>query len=216
MIGGSRNIGCSRIGQASLEGGIMETQEYGGWEVIEPLGKGGQSEVFKVRTPQRADERRKCLDAIRPALDRDKSAELAIAIYSYARPERPSELGALKIFKIRDQGPDADQQALKRLMSEIAVLKQNRSGLLKLLDSNVAERWIVTEYYPEGSLERHPLRYKGQALVALKAFRSLVATVASLHNNNIVHRDIKPANVFIAVNEQPELVLGDFGIVYLP
>ena len=191
-------------------------QEYGGWEVIEPLGKGGQSEVFKVRTPKRAAERRNYLEEIRSALDRDKRAELAIAIYSYARPEVPSELGALKIFKIREQGPDAEQQSLKRLMSEITVLKENRPGLLKLLDSNEAERWIVTEYYPAGALEKHPSRYKGQALLALRAFRSLAATVASLHKDKVVHRDIKPANVFIGTNEQPELVLGDFGIVFLP
>jgi len=49
---------------------------------------------------------------------------------------------------------------------------------------------------------------------ALKAFRSVVATVALLHREKKVHRDIKPANVFIA--EDDRLVLGDLGIVYMP
>ena len=39
-------------------------------------------------------------------------------------------------------------------------------------------------------------------------------TVALLHDENVVHRDIKSANVF--VRQDDELVLGDFGIVYLP
>jgi serine/threonine protein kinase len=38
--------------------------------------------------------------------------------------------------------------------------------------------------------------------------------VADLHTEGIVHRDIKPANVFFG--SENSLVLGDFGIVYLP
>jgi serine/threonine protein kinase len=40
-----------------------------------------------------------------------------------------------------------------------------------------------------------------------------LSKVTSLHEKNYVHRDIKPANVFVRRNE---LVLGDFGIVYMP
>jgi len=83
-----------------------------------------------------------------------------------------------------------------------------------MLDSSIDERWIVTEYYPTGTLEAHPLRYRGNAHSALVAFRSLVSTVANLHKDGIVHRDIKPANVFIDSDDQ--LVLGDFGIVFTP
>jgi serine/threonine protein kinase len=38
--------------------------------------------------------------------------------------------------------------------------------------------------------------------------------VAALHKDDHVHRDIKPSNVFVRANG--ELVLGDFGIVYVP
>ncbi len=38
--------------------------------------------------------------------------------------------------------------------------------------------------------------------------------MAGLHKDKFVHRDIKPSNVFIAENGR--LILGDFGIVFLP
>ena len=193
------------------------------WEQIEPLGQGGQSEVFLVRRPERLRER---TDSIQQMLqsnpwapivnqdDKERPARLARAILKYARTEVPSELGAMKIFKLREAGVEAEQQPFERMRSEIKVLRQDRPGLPRLLDSNEAERWIVTEFIPGGTLESHAGRYKGQAVPALKAFRSLVETVASLHKGSIVHRDIKPANVF--VGQENQLILGDFGIVYLP
>ncbi|HVS89758.1 MAG TPA: protein kinase [Candidatus Acidoferrum sp.] len=187
------------------------------WEKICTLGTGGQSEVFLVRSPKRVAERATSLDKIQQhagGCGVDGAAELAEAAYSYARPDQPPELGALKVFKARAQGPDAKQQMVNRLKNEIAVLSQNRPGLIRMLDSNVEEQWIVTEYYPNGTLEKQPLRYRGKAHPALVAFRSLVATVAALHKDNIVHRDIKPANIFVGPDE--ELILGDFGIVFTP
>ena len=182
------------------------------WEQLRPLGGGGQSDVFLVRSPERVSERRTCLRVIRTALDQDKRAELADAIALYSRFDSLSELGAKKVFKIR---PDSDEQhALDRLRQEFEILKQNRPGLPKFLDSNESERWIVTEFFPKGTLEDNLHKYKGKPALALKAFLSLVNTVANLHDEGIVHRDIKPANVF--VKEDDELVLGDFGIVFLP
>lgn len=182
------------------------------WQTIKPLDKGGQSEVFLVRTAARATERARCLEEIRFALDADKWAELAEAIWSYARPDRPSELGALKVFRIPQCEPEC-AEALRRLHNEITVLRQNRPGLAKLLDCSEAEGWIVTEYYQQGTVEKHLARYRGNALSALIAFRSLVDTTASLHKDGIVHRDIKPNNVFVS---DDALILGDLGIVFLP
>jgi serine/threonine protein kinase len=191
--------------------------KYGGWEQIEPLGAGGQSEVFLVRNPTRVSERQKSLNELTTysrGLDNDAAARFADAAWKYSRTEPPSDLGALKIFKTRAAGPKAEQQAIERLKSEIRVLKGARPGLIKLLDSNEDERWIVTEYYRQGSLERNLLKFKGDPAAALKAFRSLVQAVAAIHQEGIVHRDIKPANVFLT--EEDQLVLGDFGIVFLP
>jgi serine/threonine protein kinase len=190
------------------------------WEEIERLGGGGQSNVFLERRPERSSKRRECLDVIRAAIDGDKRGELATAIWTYARPDSDSELGALKAFKISSSrgiapppGSEADE-AVRRLENEINSLAKGRLGLPKLLDSDLAARWLVTEFFAEGTIERAPEKYKGDAFRALKAFRSLVKTAASLHEERLVHRDIKPANVFIRRDD--DLVLGDFGIVFVP
>lgn len=192
------------------------------WETIKPLGGGGQSDVFLVRSSKRQSERANDLVKIRFAIDGDKRSDLADAIWSYVRPESPSELGALKQFRIAPETSEhftaqpgsMDHEAIERLKNETKALSEGRVGLPKILDSNVAERWIVTEYFSEGTLEEHLWRYRGKPVAALKAFRSLVETVAFLHKDGYVHRDIKPANVF--VRGDSELVLGDFGIAFVP
>jgi serine/threonine protein kinase len=73
---------------------------------------------------------------------------------------------------------------------------------------------MVTEYFSNGTLEDHLLEYKGNATLALEAFRSVMNIVAQLHKDGIVHRDIKPANIFIGKGHQ--LILGDLGLVFVP
>jgi len=210
-------------------------QTYGDWEVIKPLGEGGQSEVLLVRSPERKKERAKAIENIKLALGlprennylisklpaEEAARLLSEAIATHARPEFVAELGALKSFtKLRTPGPEGEKQTLERLRVEISIMQGNANpGLLKMLDSNINQRWVVTEYHPEGTLADHPLIYKGNAPRALKAFRSLVAIVAALHHpgsngTSVIHRDIKPANVFLGNDDR--FVLGDFGIVYLP
>lgn len=191
-------------------------QKYGDWELLEPpLGQGGQSVVYLARSPERVKQRKASasvlselsglsLNTMQPAVKFSK------AVLDLAREDLPSELGALKVFKIRQGGAPA-QERLKR---EIAVLREKRTNLPKLLDANEAEQWMVTEYFPHGTLAKSPLKYRGEPILALKAFRTLVETVAnSLHNYGDVHRDIKPANVFVGIDGT--LIPGDFGIVYL-
>jgi serine/threonine protein kinase len=195
------------------------------WQEIEPLGGGGQSDVLLVRTPTRIAGRQNSIDKLKKLsaqnLDNKTAIDFAEAAWNCARPELPSERGALKLFKIPAEGStlppppgSAQSESIQRLKNEIAALGLRLSGLPKLLDFNEGERWVVTEYFPERTLEHHPLRYKGRAALALRAFRSLVQTVASLHDKGYVHRDIKPANIF--VKNDDELVLSDFGIVYVP
>ncbi len=191
------------------------------WERVSEakLGGGGQSDVYLVRTPERTKKRIASLAAINRFTPvqmvtaeqiTKANIEYVEAIREYTRPDLPSELGAMKEFKLRDNAAQSQQ----RLEQEIEVLQQNRPGLPKLLGSNASERWMVTEYFPSGTLEDHILEYKGHPALALKAFQSVVSTVALLHKDGIVHRDIKPANIF--VRNDHELILGDFGLVFMP
>jgi serine/threonine protein kinase len=138
---------------------------------------------------------------------------MAPAMWKYARPETDDELGALKQFALPESGPGAEE-ALKRLRNEISILRQGRPGLVKLIDANESERWIVTEFMSGGTFFDNPTRYRGDAHRALRTFRSLVETVAGLHRDNLVHRDIKPANVFLSKDDR--LILGDFGLIFVP
>jgi serine/threonine protein kinase len=188
------------------------------WEEIKPLGEGGQSKVFLVRRPARRADRVRCLKKLMElsgqGFNETRARENALATFVFAREEEPSELAALKVFNPRAAGVEAEEQSLARLRSEIAVLSQKRPGLLRLLDSNESERWIVTEFCPGETLEKNISRFAGNPVLALTAFRTLAHAVAALHDESIVHRDIKPANVFIS--DDGGLILGDFGIVFLP
>jgi len=199
----------------------MAVQRWRGfreWEEIRPLGAGGQSKVFLVRNWERIEERQKHLKKLMElagqGFNEITAQEFTAAILGYGRDDYASELGALKIYNPRAAGPDAEEQALGRLRTEIAALSQNKRGLPKLLDSSESERWIVTEYFPQGTLENHLLSFRGNPILSLTVFRSLVETVAGLHKENIFHRDIKPANIF--VGNDGSLILGDFGIAFLP
>lgn len=205
----------------------MTTTKVRGWDTLEKLGEGGQSEVYKVRRPERVRQRYEVIKQFSGVL-REVAAkgivaesdtipgrfgELAELASEYARPDRASELGALKLFKMPIDEEEASE-ALGRLKNEIFVLQQGKQGLIRFIEGSERESFMITEFMPDGSLEKHLGRYKGNAHAALKAFRSLVETVASLHKDGTIHRDIKPANVFPA--EDGKLVLGDFGIVHLP
>jgi hypothetical protein len=120
----------------------------GDWEVIKPLGKGGQGKVSLVRSPGRVQERQ---EAVREILGSnpwemltqreriERVERLVPALWKYSRPDSDSELGALKQFFIPNVEPDAEE-ALARLRNEISVLRQQRPGLVKLLDANEKEK----------------------------------------------------------------------------
>jgi serine/threonine protein kinase len=192
------------------------------WEGIRPLKKGGQGEVFLVRTAEARKARTAALTAIQQAVSRVRgtidpnpaaTAEaLASALKTYNAEEPSSSFAAAKFFLLRDHSTMA--QITARFKLEVEALGRIRHpGILRLLDADAAQLWMVTEFHANGDLTGHRERFTGRAVESLRAIRPLVAAVAELHGAGYVHRDIKPANIFVAADDR--LVLGDFGIVFI-
>jgi hypothetical protein len=121
-------------------------------------------------------------------------------------PER-----ALKLFDFEKD--ERAQNARERFKREVEALRSlDAPGFLRLHDADEGEGWMVTTLYPS-TLTKQRDRFRGRALEALVALRPVVAALAGLHARGGVHRDVKPDNIF--VDERGELVLGDFGIVFL-
>jgi serine/threonine protein kinase len=194
---------------------------YDGWDLIgKPIGKGGQGTVYRARSPERVGELRQIKERIGELLrtndlkdDAGLQAEFAQRIVEAGTPDRFASLGALKQFAMPADDKEEEERAIGRLASEVRALeKVNHPAVLTLLHSNVGGRFIVTEYHQRGPLHRNLNLYRGNALAALEAFRSLVDGVHEIHKQGAIHRDIKPENIFVA--DSGDLVLGDFGIVF--
>lgn len=195
--------------------------KFDGWEPIgEPLGEGGQGKVFKARSPERVKELQATLSRMAYEFRNANSEtlqleKLARSIVDFGGPDQLKDLGALKEFKM-PPGKQERVKAEERLQAEIKALTDLASpGVLKLLHAPHAshsDRFIVTEFYPYGSLDKHLDRYRGDVVGALRAFRPLVQGVVAIHEKKAIHRDIKPQNIFVAADGS--LVLGDFGIVF--
>jgi serine/threonine protein kinase len=121
-------------------------------------------------------------------------------------------IGALKKFSVTGS-KSRRAKLVTRIEREVTILnKIKHKNVVKLLDFNLDQNWLVMEYQTKGTLDNHLHRYRGQHVAALSAFRPLVEVVANLHAEGVIHRDIKLRNVF--VSEHGDLVLGDFGLVF--
>src|SRR5437016_2486036 len=138
----------------------MDRESFGQWKVLDTLGEGGQGRVFRVQAPTRVAEIARAQQVLGNLIafarspnnsgfqGHDLVGPLAEAIAILARGDEPTDLGAAKVFFIPDSGDEAER-AIGRLEREVAVLREVRDpGILKLLDANVEERWMVTEYHP--------------------------------------------------------------------
>lgn len=196
-------------------------ETIGNWLLLEEITTSGQSTVFRCL---RNSHVAKLTDAVR-YLDRHlihaspnrapehQAREIARAISELAAPEPSRELGAFKQFKVVHDHSEAEH-VQHRLEGEIKALQNlQHPSIVRLLDANLEQRWIVTEFQPGGTLLDHIQKWRGDILGALTALRPIVEAVALLHERNCVHRDIKPANIF--VTHDTRLLLGDFGIIFV-
>lgn len=201
-------------------------EDFDGWQVVgEPLGRGGQGVVYRARSLQRAQQMTK--DARRaslilwelrtgaPSVDEvpKRVEELALNLGRLSGPDPIEGLGALKQFRMPSDDASEAEQAVGRLKSEVDALQAiNHPAVLKLLHASIDKRFIVTQFHQRGTLDKNLNLYRGNALAALGAFRSLVEGVNEIHRQGAIHRDIKPENIF--VGDSGSLVLGDLGIVF--
>ena len=203
---------------------MTDLNKFGKWEVVKPIGRGGQGQVYQVRdTSGMPSIRERCrnlqsalgdltsigVDSVRESA----SLRLAEEIRQIAN-EFQAPLGALKELLPFEEGTAEDAAtALERMKRELATLESvSHPSLVKVLDSNLDENWFVMEYLQGGTLSDCLGTYKGRALDALRAFRPIVDAVSTLHNEKVIHRDIKPDNIFVASNGH--LVLADCGLAF--
>src|SRR5262249_32662671 len=107
----------------------------------------------------------------------------------FAAAQNPKSMGALKLLSPKAGGHEFGK-AKSRFVTELRTYKSIRhQNLITLLDSDENEEWGVTEYFPEGSLDLHQIRFIGDAEAALLALSGLVAGVVQLHEHQpqIVH-----------------------------
>lgn len=193
---------------------------YGKWEILKPLGEGGQGKVYisldssklNLQTVKQriADGRLPHVGATQAEI-LESAGQLAEAILEYGSLDSPGNLGALKVLHPVSDGKNARKQ-IERMRSEIEALRSvSHPNLIRILDDDIENRWFVMEYFQGGTLADHLGTFKGDFVLALKNFRPLVEAVAELHRSSFVHRDTKPENIFVS---KRGLVVGDLGLVY--
>ena len=203
---------------------MTETAKYGKWEAVKPIGRGGQGQVYLVRdtsgVPNASDRLKNlriAVSTLHGAADdsqyRDAASKFADEVRQIVS-ESETPLGALKeLLPFEDGVAENEVTALDRMKRELSTLQSvSHPSLVKVLDSDLDEKWFVMEFFGRGTLSKHLEPYKGRVLDALLAFRPIVDAVYALHTKDVVHRDIKPDNIFVA--SDGHLVLGDCGLAF--
>ena len=194
------------------------------WKTIgDPIGEGGQGKVFKAldiskyNIDSHPDIAKKIVNTFNSMQPNNKRYEAAYKdfrnlILQIIALENPNNYTALKILHKPVDARDS-KLAEERIKREIEALqKTEHPNISKIIDSDKNGKWFVTEYCPNGSLDKNKANFTGDVHKALVAFRPLVEGVATLHKKNIIHRDIKPKNILSDKNNN--LVLADFGLVF--
>lgn len=124
------------------------------------------------------------------------------------------ELGHNVAVKLLRTGPLAESPA-----GEEERFERERDLLMRLKHPSIVDvydwghgedfRYIVTEYFPSGSLE---LRIRNLMTVkdSVDIFLQIAAALVIVHGAGLCHRDLKPANVMM--RQDGRIVLIDFGL----
>ena len=164
------------------QGNVWIVAKRGDSEPTERLLKALQLSIGKsIRTPEEIETGRRDFE----------SAMHDFMAYKYV-------LGAMKQLK----NPN-DLEAKERLRTEIDVYEKiSDPHLVALLDQNLSEDWIVTEFQPNKTLDDRLAQFRGNALETLHAIRGVVGVLAKMHSHGFTHRDFKPGNIFVGRTNQ--------------
>ena len=101
-----------------------------------------------------------------------------------------------------------------RMRNEVeAGLKLEHQNVVRVVHWNLesTEPYIVTDYYPGGSLsEARPFEYGYGHLFNLMG--QICDGVLHAHSKGVKHRDLKPDNIFLSTDRKGHAVVGDFGL----
>lgn len=124
------------------------------------------------------------------------------------------ELGHNVAVKVLRTGPSSDTDAGEenRFERERELLMRiKHPAIVDVYDWGHGEdfRYIVTEYFPSGSLE---LRIRNLMTVndSIEIFLQIAGALVAVHSAGLCHRDLKPANVMMRPDGR--IVLIDFGL----
>jgi serine/threonine protein kinase len=154
----------------------------------EPLGQGGLGVVTLVSRGSVISPEVELGRALRELQTADDASRpgLIEKVGTYLR----AILNADDALAAKKQLINPDDESRARLAREVEVYEAiSNPHLLRVLDNNLHENWIITEYQPLGSLDKRLKEYRGDVLGALKAIRPLVGVLAEMHRLNFVHRD---------------------------
>jgi serine/threonine protein kinase len=114
----------------------------------------------------------------------------------------------VRLGKSVEEGPsDADRFDREREL----LMRIRHPGIVDIYDwgSGADFHYIVTEYFPAGSLELR-MRNLLSTRDAIDIFVQIAGALRVVHAASLTHRDLKPANVML--REDGEVVLIDFGL----
>jgi serine/threonine protein kinase len=139
---------------------------------------------------------------------------IAISPHAEVHLAYSEELGhnvAVKLVRMNRTAAEGTGE-LERFERERELLTRIRHrGVIDIYDwgSTADFRYIVTEYFPAGSLE---LRMRNLLTVrdTVDIFVQIASTLRAVHGAGLCHRDLKPANVMLRADGS--IVLIDFGL----
>ena len=172
------------------------------WKEIKPIGEGGQGKVIRVLDKHKVKlDPSAILSFIEIAMKsrgQQQTVELAEEqiqeeLAKIVHAENPINHGALKILHSPNEARNFEA-AEERLKRELDAMKQaHHPNLLKILDHDLQDKWFVSKYYPNGTLQNNSRWFTGQVERTLTAIRPIVSGLptCTISNSSIATSSLR-------------------------